>query len=68
MGEPITTLLVIAVILTNIHIAVLSRRMNRQEDALTTVSLAVAILIKESDEKQNKKQRKKNDKATKKEK
>lgn len=63
MGESIT-LLAIAIVLTDICVIVLSRRMNRQEDTMATVSLAVAILIKESD----KKQRKKNDKTTKKEK
>ena len=58
------TLLAIAVIITDMSIFLLMRRMNRQEDTMVSVLLALAILLKDHDKKKSKK----NSKATKKEK
>lgn len=57
------TLLGIAVIITDMSVFLLMRRMNRQEDTMVSVLLALAILLKEHDKKKSK-----NNKVTKKEK
>lgn len=57
------TLLGIAVIITDMSVFLLMRRMNRQEDTMVSVLLALAILLKEHDKKKSK-----NNKVTNKEK
>lgn len=57
------TLLAIAVIITDIYGFLLTIRMNRLEDAMTTALMALAILLKEHNKKKSK-----NNKATNKEK
>lgn len=56
----------LAIIFIVIDMGMILHRLNKQEDTMVQVLLALAILLQEYDKKHNKNHRKKNNKATKK--